>query len=498
MATTTTTPPTANGTNGHHAPTNGINGTNGTHAPYVQASEGASALNIGKNITLYGGRTASYPLNILIVGCGLGGLAAAFALQKAGHKCVILEQAPAIGEVGAGIQVTPNVSRILLSWGLGAQLERTAVIPGAIVFRRWEDGEKVGYTSWKDMLKDHGAPYCHIHRADFHRMLYDLATGAGAQIRLGCTVTSIDAEKPSVTLRSGEVIDCDLLIGADGVKSMIREVIVGSKDAPVPTGDAAYRATIPTSKMLAEPDLKEFVETPEMTAWMGPGRHIMGYCIKGKQEYNLVLLHPDDGSVESWTAEGSSEKMREDFEGWEPRIQKLLSFVPSTLKWKLMDRGPLETWIHTSGKVVLLGDSCHPMLPYRAQGAAMAVEDAACLGSLLSHLTSPQQIPFFLHAYQSLRHARCTDTQAQARLNQKIFHLPDGPEQQARDEDMRQAMEAELSGRLFEAEGSQNQWADKKKSKAQFSYDAEGEAERWWREEGERELAELETGKGKA
>ncbi|KZT51075.1 FAD/NAD(P)-binding domain-containing protein [Calocera cornea HHB12733] len=484
-------PPATNGTaNG----TNGVNGTDGSHPEYAKADDGASALRVGQTVTLYGGRTAPCKLRIIIVGCGLGGLAAAFALQKAGHECVILEQAPAIGEVGAGIQVTPNVSRVLLSWGLGPQLERTAVIPQAIVFRRWETGERVGYTKWGDlMLRDHGAPYCHIHRADFHRMLYDLAVGAGVQIRLGCAVTAIDADKPSVTLRSGESLSGDLLIGADGVKSMIRQVIVGGPDAPVATGDAAYRATIPTSLMLREDDLRGFVENPEMTAWMGPGRHIMGYCIRGGKEYNVVLLHPDDGSVESWTAEGSADKMRADFEGWEPRIQKMLGLVPSTLKWKLMDRGPLETWIHKSGKVVLLGDSCHPMLPYRAQGAAMAVEDAAVLGSLLSHISSPAQIPFFLRAYQDLRHARCTDTQAQARLNQLIFHLPDGPEQQARDEDMRRAMEAELGGQALEAEGNQNQWADKKKSKKQFGYDAEAEAESWWREVGEKELREREA-----
>lgn len=361
------------------------------------------------------------------------------------------------------------------------------------------------------MEREHGAPYYHIHRADFHRMVYDLAIASPmVTLRLGSTVKSVEPSPKlngavSVTLTSGEVISGDLIIGADGVKSIVRQVVVGRPDHAEPTGDAAYRAIISTDVMLKDPDLKQFVETPEMTAWMGPGRHLMGYCIRGKKEYNLVMLHPDDGSVESWTAEGSAEKMREDFDDFEPRVRKLLSHVQSTLKWRLMDRKPLETWVHPEGRVVLLGDSCHPMLPYRAQGAAMALEDAAVLGNLLSHISAIEQLPVFLRAYEKLRHKRASKTQASSRLNQHIFHLPDGPEQEARDASMRDAMHHELlrlraekngSGLSFPAgvefleggnEGNANQWADRKKSIEQFSYDADAVAEQWW-EDGGKEL----------
>ncbi|KAH8116622.1 FAD/NAD-binding domain-containing protein [Phellopilus nigrolimitatus] len=476
---------------------------------YAEADSGARAIGVSENLTLFSGRKAPLPLDVIIIGCGLGGLAAAHTLGHAGHRVTIVESAPAIGEIGAGIQVTPNVSRLLIRWGLGPHLKKIAVKPEAIALRRYKTGELVGWTKWGDTMEtEHGSPYFHIHRADFHQLLLDIAAPVST-LRLNSTVTSIDpaGPRPRITLASGEVLSADLIIGADGVKSMVREIVLGEPTKATATGDAAYRAIIPTEAMLADPELRPFVDNPEMTGWMGPRRHIMGYCIRAKREYNLVMLHPDDGSVESWTAEGSAEKMRADFDDYEPRIKKLLSMVPSTLKWKLMDRKPIATWIHHAGRVVLLGDSCHPMLPYRAQGAAMAIEDAAVLGNLLSRLTHPAQLMPILRGYEALRHARTAATQASSRLNQHIFHLPDGPAQAARDASMRAALAAERAkwaargvgvpdyvdaaageavGPEFSGEGNSNQWADQRKNREQFGYDADEEAERWWREKGER------------
>ncbi|CAE6464610.1 unnamed protein product [Rhizoctonia solani] len=445
------------------------------------------------------GRTPGVRLNVAVVGCGLGGLACAFSLQKAGHNVVILEAARSIGEIGAGIQVTPNLSRILIRWGLRDKLDKLAAVPQAIVFRRYKTGVKVGGSVWGSKMEcDHGSPYYHVHRADLHCMLYELAEQAGVTIRLASTVKSINPSAPSLTLSNGETMHCDLIVGADGVKSTIREVVVGGPDRPRPTGDAAYRAIIPAEQMRGDPELEALLENPEMTAWMGPGRHIMAYCIRNRQEYNMVLIHPDgrDGSapaVESWTAGGSVEEMRRDFSGWEPRIQKLIHLIPSTLKWLLADREPLEKWVHDSGRVVLLGDSCHPMLPYRAQGAAMAVEDAVILGGLLSGICRTDDLPRLLRAYQDLRLPRTAESQKSARLNQFIFHLPDGPEQLARDENMRQAMEWEQgwlnrengkNGSVLKDErtwaGNMNQWADQTKNKLQFGYDAFAAVEEWW------------------
>lgn len=221
---------------------------------------------------------APLQLHILVVGCGLGGLAAAHCLAQAGHRITLFESAAAIGEVGAGIQVSPNVTRLLIRWGLGEQLKKVSVYPEALVFRRYSNGEMVAYTRWAERMDAFGAPYYHIHRADFHKLLYNLAEHE-MELRLNSTVVDCDPEAPSITLASGEVVHGDLVIGADGIKSRIQKTVLGRENPAHPTGDAAYRATIPAASLLADPELQSLVKTPEMTGWMGPQRHIMGYLV---------------------------------------------------------------------------------------------------------------------------------------------------------------------------------------------------------------------------
>ena len=249
-----------------------------TPLPPVAAHSAATAEGASVNTTLYNGRKASHQLHILVVGCGMGGLAAAHCLGKAGHKVTLFEAASAIGEVGAGIQVTPNISRLLRRWGAGLALEAVGVRPEAIVLRRYANGERVGYTRWTDMEDKYGAPYYHIHRADLHKLLFDLAE-PHMDLRLDATVISVDPDAPSVTLKSGEVVRGDVVVGADGIKSLVQRVVLGHTNPAEPTGDAVYRAIVPADVLLEDPELRELIEVPDMTGWMGPSRHVMAYNI---------------------------------------------------------------------------------------------------------------------------------------------------------------------------------------------------------------------------
>jgi salicylate hydroxylase len=258
----------------------------------VPAAIGLDASDVGlRPMSIYGTRKASLILDIIVVGCGLGGLGAAFCLTQAGHRVTIIESSSVLSEVGAGIQVSPNCSRLLWRWGLGKHLDAIAVKPEGIAFRRYKTGERVGFTRWAEVLEqNYGAPYYHIHRADLHKLLYDLVAPR-VTIRLGATVVGCDPDPvlPSITLQSGEIVRADMIVGADGVKSYMQQVVSGKSNRAEPTGDAAYRATIPASLMMQDPELRDFIEHPQMAGWMGPGRHLMAYPIV---RTSLVFRNP--------------------------------------------------------------------------------------------------------------------------------------------------------------------------------------------------------------
>ncbi|KAL6917090.1 hypothetical protein FSHL1_008255 [Fusarium sambucinum] len=412
---------------------------------------------------------AETKLRILVVGAGLGGLATAVALARQGNEVVVLEQASVLGEVGAGIQIPPNSARLLLRWGIGPYLDEYAIKPESMTFRRWENGEAIGYTKLgTDFEKTYGSPYFVIHRADFHRALHRMATDLGVTVVTGSKVTEYNEAVPSATTFDGREYTADLIVAADGVKSCARAVILGGQDLPPQkTGFAAYRATVDTEVMKADKDTSWLLRRPGINIWIGEDRHVMTYSIAGGNSFNMVLSHVDHSSPSTWNAECALQDMRDSFHNWDPKLVKVINMIEHTIKWPLMNGPRLQTWVSKSQKLLVLGDAAHAMVPYMSQGAAMAVEDGAALAAAISKVKHIEEIPDALRVFQDERMSRSYGMQAASLVNGRLWHFPDGPLQQARDQGMR----AEVEGKPFVE--STNQWSDPITQLWAYGYDAE-------------------------
>ncbi|KAJ5661897.1 Monooxygenase FAD-binding, partial [Penicillium maclennaniae] len=412
---------------------------------------------------------ANVPLDVIVVGAGIGGMAAALTLGMRGHRVVVLEAAPKIAEVGAGIQVSPNMLRLFERWGISDLIHAQDVALEHIHVRRWEDGKLLATVP---VNKTFGQQVV-IHRADLHNALIDSALALeNVHLHENSVVTDVAFSPTSVTLANGTVLRGDVVIGADGIKSTVRsQLLEDSSIKAVATGDAAYRILLPRSIMEKDPELKELIDEPQATRWLGPERHIIAYPVRNHDLYNVVLLHPDRQEVEeSWTTKGSKQAMVDNYKGWDPKIGKIIDLVEEdeVLEWKLCLHRPLKTWTRES--VALIGDACHPMLPYVAQGAAQAVEDAAALGVLLSTISSRQEIPHALKVYEQSRKQRAETVQASGSENRITLHLPDGPEQLARDAQF-----------LESASGSNpDKWSDRATQQFLWGWDAEKAALDAW------------------
>jgi salicylate hydroxylase len=355
---------------------------------------------------------------ILIAGAGIGGLAAACCLLKAGHRVEVYEQAPQLAEVGAGIQISANAMHVLRYLGVGDSIAKVGVKPQAYVFRLHDTGEVIQRFSLSDEHERlHGAPYTQLHRADFHEILAarlrELDPNA---VRLNHKVTGFSETGSGIQLRfaDGSTAQGDFLIGADGLKSVVRGQIVGDLAATY-TGDAAWRITVPVERLP-----RDFLEQV-MSVFMGPGGHVVCYYLRGGKLLNFVgLVEIDEISEESWTVKFPWDQLKTDFRGWHPIIQTIIDAADKDqcYRWSLHYRLPIQNW--SIDRATLLGDAAHPTLPYLAQGAAMAIEDGAVLARALSMSDS---IPAALQLYQRNRIDRAARIVAQSSANRKLFHL---------------------------------------------------------------------------
>jgi salicylate hydroxylase len=369
-----------------------------------------------------------------IVGAGIGGLTAALSLLRLGIDVHVYEQAAALREVGAGIQISPNASRVLHGLGLAEQLAATGVKPLAWHQRRWDDGRTLVRTPLAERVGARfGFPHYQMHRADLHSALAERVPAD--RLHLGHRLTGLvdHGDRVEARFAHGDRVEVDVLVGADGIRSLVRSILFGP-ERPRFTGCVAYRGLVPADR-LAELGL-------EVTAqvWVGPGRHFVHYFVSGGRQVNFVaVIEQDTWTRESWTDHGNVADALAAFEGWHPQVRTILEAVDETFVWALFDRAPLARW--SAGRVTLLGDACHAMLPFMAQGAAQAIEDGATLASCLAAArpdpaaTGPD-LAAALRRYEIARIPRASRLQALSTTNKTRFHLPDGPQQRERDATM--------------------------------------------------------------
>lgn len=362
-----------------------------------------------------------------IVGGGIGGMTAALSLLQAGFDVHVYEQASRLTEVGAGVQVSPNASRVLHGLGLAGELAGTGVKPMAWHQRRWDDGRTLLRTPLAAALEaEFGFPHYQIHRADL------LAALAGAfpaeRVHLGRRLVGLAdlGDRVQAWMADGERVAVDVLVGADGIHSVVRGELFGP-ERPRFTGCIAYRGLVPAER------LRDLGLEVTAQVWMGPGRHFVHYFVSGRRLVNFVAVAEQaTWTRESWTDRGDLDQARAAFEGWHPQVRALLGAVDETFVWALLDRAPLRRW--SVGRTTLLGDACHAMLPFMAQGAAQAIEDGATLAACLAGAGA--DITGALRRYERLRIPRTSRLQAMSAGNRTRFHLPDGPEQRERDAEM--------------------------------------------------------------
>ena len=355
---------------------------------------------------------------VAIVGAGIGGLTAALALIRQGIGVDVYEQAPELKELGAGVQISSNGTRVLYALGLGAEAERLGVVVAGKEIRLWSTGQ-----TWKlfDLgavsVERYGFPYMMFHRGDLHTVLLDAIRRErpdAIHLDRKCVGLTQNEDFVTIAFERGEAVTAPLAIGADGVQSRVRLAVFGA-DRPEFTGIVAWRVLVPRERV------PNGIKMDVGTNWVGPGGHCVHYPVRGGALLNLVgLLERDDWRVESWTVQGSADEFCNDFRNWHPDIHATIRGGDTPYKWALFARPPMPSW--TEGRVTLLGDASHSMLPMMAQGAVMALED----GLVLSRCVKKYGVaPEALHRYEAVRRERANRCVQAAIENTKRFHNPE-------------------------------------------------------------------------
>lgn len=357
------------------------------------------------------------PLRIAIVGAGIAGLTAARALQTFGFRPIVYEQAPHLGEVGAGLTLSPNATHVLNAIGLEGTLARIGMRPDRGGVKHWQTGElTVEISRGDEMLRKYGAPYYQVHRADLHRELADLVvTEDPTAIRTGHAFAALRDDGGTVSLRfeNGVTAEADVVLAADGVRSRIRSALFGA-ETPRFTGYVAYRGLVPFASLSAG------VVEPTSCLSTGPGRSFTRYLVRGGSLVNFVgLIERDDWQEEGWSIRATVEEMLQEYAGWYEGVRAIIRATPAgqLFKWALFDRQPLPEW--TRGRVTLIGDAAHPMLPFLGQGAAMGIEDGMVIARAFAAAGSLDEA---LRRYVEARLPRANWVMQESRQTARNYH----------------------------------------------------------------------------
>ncbi|RKE70787.1 FAD-dependent monooxygenase [Pseudorhodoplanes sinuspersici] len=362
-------------------------------------------------------------LRIGIIGGGIGGVALTGCLLQRGFEVRLFERAQGFGEVGAGIQMTPNAVKVMKALGLLDKMLEAGFLPHALVGRNWRTARENFRTPLIDVCPVlYDAPFIHIHRADLHAILASLVSDAVPSFNVNCVGVRHEKNTAVAMFADGTEYEADVIVGADGVRSIVRSELFGAED-PRFTGHMCYRAVVPVGGVV------DFV-SPDTSFWLGPNGHIVTYYVRGGQAVNIVAVAETRTWVEeSWNVASSKSEMLAQFQNWHRNIQTLFDRVEDVYKWGLFDRDPMTSW--SKGRVTLLGDAAHPMLPFLSQGAAMAIEDAYVLAAALDG--HGRDVASAFRDYEAERLPRTSRVQLEARERGRTYHLPSAFAQAKRD-----------------------------------------------------------------
>jgi 2-polyprenyl-6-methoxyphenol hydroxylase-like FAD-dependent oxidoreductase len=372
-------------------------------------------------------------LEVAVVGGGIGGLTLAIALGARGVPVTVYEQAPEHREIGAGVALSANATRNLRRLGLGPELDAVSVEPSALVVRRWDDGRIVAaHTMGARYRAAFGAPYYGAHRVALQRVLAGALGPGVVEHDRQCVGVANDAHRgrPRITFADGGAAEADVVVGADGVHSTVRAAVAGPSE-PVFSGTVGYRGLVPVAALPSLPDA-----TP-LQFWAGPRAHLLHYSIEGGTIVNfLAVVRQAAWTSEAWNEPCAVADAVAAYEGWHPAVTEMVGATREGSRWALHDHAPLARW--SAGRVVLIGDAAHAMLPHQGQGANQTIEDAVLLAALLAD-AAPGGVEAALARYEAERRPRTRRVQRWSRLTADWMHLPDGPEAERRDARLQRA-----------------------------------------------------------